>query len=181
MRRLLIPFVAVVLLGAACGDDDGGIIPTTTTAAGTTVSVTTTTEGETTTTGAGPVADKPRDTASPSDIPRDDKRDPGGLKLQAMTKAVGADRSANAAAHLEQVLAAQMEARERGDDPYLDELWDLCAAGDMAACDELYRLAPVGSDYEAFGDLSFGRDFDRLFSAPATNVFMVKLNYWIGL
>ena len=36
-------------------------------------------------------------------------------------------------------------------------------------------------DYEAFGDLELGRDFDRLFAAPATNVFMVKLNYWVGL
>lgn len=39
-----------------------------------------------------------------------------------------------------------------GDDPALDALWDDCAAGDMAACDELYWSSPVGSDYEDFGE-----------------------------
>jgi hypothetical protein len=30
------------------------------------------------------------------------------------------------------------------------------------------------------GDFSVGRDLDHLFQTPATNVFMVKLDYWIG-
>jgi len=38
-----------------------------------------------------------------------------------------------------------------GDDPYLDGLWDSCAAGDWAACDALYSESPAGSDYEEFG------------------------------
>lgn len=38
-----------------------------------------------------------------------------------------------------------------GDDHDLDGLWDACDAGDLDACDELYLLAPYGSDYEAFG------------------------------
>jgi hypothetical protein len=38
-----------------------------------------------------------------------------------------------------------------GDDPELDALWDACADGDWAACDELYWSSPVSSDYEAFG------------------------------
>lgn len=38
-----------------------------------------------------------------------------------------------------------------GDDPALDGAWDLCAAGDWAACDELGFAAPEGSDYQAFG------------------------------
>jgi hypothetical protein len=31
------------------------------------------------------------------------------------------------------------------------------------------------------GDLRFRRDFDALFDAPAENIFLVKLNYWLGL
>lgn len=38
-----------------------------------------------------------------------------------------------------------------GDSPYLDELWNACDAGDMAACDLLYLDAPAGSEYEDFG------------------------------
>jgi S1-C subfamily serine protease len=39
-----------------------------------------------------------------------------------------------------------------GDHPMLDELWDLCEAGDYQSCDDLWYLSPVGSDYERFGD-----------------------------
>ena len=39
-----------------------------------------------------------------------------------------------------------------GSDPYLDRLWDECAAGDFVSCDDLYDESPVGSDYEYFGD-----------------------------
>ncbi|HZJ04732.1 MAG TPA: trypsin-like peptidase domain-containing protein [Nocardioidaceae bacterium] len=38
-----------------------------------------------------------------------------------------------------------------GDDPLLDHLWDKCADGDMASCDQLYQLSPFGSEYERFG------------------------------
>lgn len=44
------------------------------------------------------------------------------------------------------------DAGSYGDDPALDALWDSCEAGDYQACDDLYVNAPVGSDYEAFGD-----------------------------
>lgn len=30
------------------------------------------------------------------------------------------------------------------------------------------------------GDFDLGRDVDRLFASPATNVVMVKMNYWLG-
>jgi len=30
------------------------------------------------------------------------------------------------------------------------------------------------------GDFDFGRDFNRLFKAKPTNVFLVKLSYWFG-
>jgi hypothetical protein len=33
----------------------------------------------------------------------------------------------------------------------LDELWDLCEAGDGAACNQLWIQAPAGSEYEDFG------------------------------
>ncbi|MFQ5557678.1 MAG: hypothetical protein ACE5GB_09270 [Acidimicrobiales bacterium] len=38
-----------------------------------------------------------------------------------------------------------------GDDPDLDALYDECAAGDSAACDELYLTSPIESEYERFG------------------------------
>jgi len=43
-----------------------------------------------------------------------------------------------------------------GDDPELDALWDGCAAGDMAACDDLYFESPLNSEYEEFGDTCGG-------------------------
>ena len=39
-----------------------------------------------------------------------------------------------------------------GSDAELDALWDACVAGDGAACDDLYFQAPIGSEYEDFGD-----------------------------
>ncbi|MEO1062237.1 MAG: hypothetical protein AAFZ07_12525 [Actinomycetota bacterium] len=39
-----------------------------------------------------------------------------------------------------------------GDDPVLDALWDDCANGDGAACDDLYFDSPLGSAYETFGE-----------------------------
>ena len=44
------------------------------------------------------------------------------------------------------------DAQVYGDDPVLDRLWDACAAGNMAACDELWWMSPADSDYESFGD-----------------------------
>ncbi|MCL1870030.1 MAG: DUF4190 domain-containing protein [Promicromonosporaceae bacterium] len=38
-----------------------------------------------------------------------------------------------------------------GDNSVLDRLWDKCAAGDMASCDDLYFLSDDGTDYENFG------------------------------
>ncbi|GAA4873641.1 trypsin-like peptidase domain-containing protein [Serinicoccus chungangensis] len=37
-----------------------------------------------------------------------------------------------------------------GDDATLAALWDTCAAGDLEACDSLWRDSPIGSGYEAF-------------------------------
>ncbi|MEM9033378.1 MAG: hypothetical protein AAGD18_02200 [Actinomycetota bacterium] len=38
-----------------------------------------------------------------------------------------------------------------GDDAELDVLWDACAGGDFASCDELFFVTPIGSEYEEFG------------------------------
>jgi hypothetical protein len=37
------------------------------------------------------------------------------------------------------------------------------------------------SQRDAFGDYSFGRDAGDLFASPATNVLLLKVNYWLGL
>ncbi|MGO1622547.1 MAG: hypothetical protein ACTHXS_07230, partial [Flaviflexus sp.] len=42
--------------------------------------------------------------------------------------------------------------RAYGDDPELDALWDACADGDLAACDELYENAVDDSAYRVFGN-----------------------------
>lgn len=39
-----------------------------------------------------------------------------------------------------------------GDNPRLDALWDGCAAGAFADCDELYFVSGLGTGYERFGD-----------------------------
>lgn len=39
-----------------------------------------------------------------------------------------------------------------GDDADLDVLWDACDDGDFEACDDLWYLSPIDSDYEEFGD-----------------------------
>jgi hypothetical protein len=43
------------------------------------------------------------------------------------------------------------EADAYGDDPTLDALWDQCAEGSGKACDDLFWLAPLDSQYEQFG------------------------------
>jgi len=50
-----------------------------------------------------------------------------------------------------------------GDDPRLDALYDSCADGDMAACDQLYWESPIFSEYETFGNLCGGRSESFLF------------------
>jgi len=53
------------------------------------------------------------------------------------------------------------EAFTRGDVDELDALWVACAsgaAGWAAACDLLFEVSPIGSEYEAFGDSCGGRN-----------------------
>lgn len=44
-----------------------------------------------------------------------------------------------------------------GSSRVLDGLVAECAGGDLRACDQLFRAAPVGSDYEDYGDTCGGR------------------------
>ncbi|WP_263119880.1 DUF4190 domain-containing protein [Cellulomonas sp. RIT-PI-Y] len=44
------------------------------------------------------------------------------------------------------------DAQSYGDDATLDTLWDACEAGDPDSCDDLYWQAPLGSEYEEFGE-----------------------------
>lgn len=46
-----------------------------------------------------------------------------------------------------------------GDDAELDALWDACAGGDGPACDTLFEEAPLGSEYERFGNSCGDRGF----------------------
>jgi hypothetical protein len=53
-----------------------------------------------------------------------------------------------------------------GDDPTLDAFWDGCAAGDMAACDDLYSYSPIDSAYEDFAN-TCGNRIEFSFSCEA--------------
>lgn len=52
-----------------------------------------------------------------------------------------------------------------GDNPTLDALWDACADGDGAACDTLYQISEIGSEYERFGG-TCGDRYATIFDAP---------------
>jgi hypothetical protein len=44
-----------------------------------------------------------------------------------------------------------------GDDQQLDALAQDCFDGDMQSCDDLYQDAPIGSEYQDYGDTCAGR------------------------
>lgn len=52
-----------------------------------------------------------------------------------------------------------------GDNPTLDVLWDACSDGDGAACDTLYQISEIGSEYERFGG-TCGDRYATVFDAP---------------
>lgn len=47
--------------------------------------------------------------------------------------------------------AASVGPQPPGEDKALDALWVSCAAGEASACDEMYQISEVGSEYEDFG------------------------------
>ena len=57
-----------------------------------------------------------------------------------------------------------------GDDPELDALYDACAGGDAAACDDLYLNSAAGSDYEQFAG-TCGNRFEYSDTEPCAGRF----------
>lgn len=49
-----------------------------------------------------------------------------------------------------QITSVSPTAHDLGDDKRLDQLWVVCAAGNVDACDELERLSPPLSEYRKF-------------------------------
>ncbi|MDG1411181.1 MAG: hypothetical protein P8L46_02900 [Acidimicrobiales bacterium] len=62
------------------------------------------------------------------------------------------------------------EATSYGDDVYLDRIHDDCAEGNLYACDELYEIAPFGSEYEAFSSSCGGLATEEQFGSCAENL-----------
>lgn len=81
----------------------------------------------------------------------------GVANLGVTTTLDPADPSASAAPSTE----AGNLPRRRGDDPTLDALYDQCALGSGQACDDLFDLAPVGSEYESFAITCGNRTTER--------------------
>ncbi len=54
-------------------------------------------------------------------------------------------------------LAFIAEPQDYGDDIMLDLYWEACESASGLACDTLWRIAPVGSAYEAFAANCGGR------------------------
>lgn len=52
------------------------------------------------------------------------------------------------------------DAQTYGDNLQLDALWDACTVGDPFACDDLYKVAAIGSEYEQYGRTCGGRLLD---------------------
>ena len=52
-----------------------------------------------------------------------------------------------------------------GDDAQLDALWDSCAAGDLASCDDLWFSSPIGSAYEAYAESCGGLSTEALWGS----------------
>jgi hypothetical protein len=149
MRRILLLFAVMTLLVAACGDDD---VFSATTAGDTTVATvsTTTTAATTTTTAATTSTTGETGTVAKGG----DKRDPASARSTVLSRISRTEGGSSQAGSDKETDTAEgaPEYGERGSDPLLDLLWEDCAAGDMGACDQLYRQSPVGSEYEAFGD-----------------------------
>jgi hypothetical protein len=57
------------------------------------------------------------------------------------------------------VAALDSTANAYGEDPLLDQLWDRCGDSDLAACEMLYLMSAVGSEYEAYAQ-TCGSDAD---------------------
>ena len=51
----------------------------------------------------------------------------------------------------EEIQRERQQPMKKGEDVQLDLLWDSCERGSGESCDRLFEAAPVGSEYEVFG------------------------------
>lgn len=79
--------------------------------------------------------------------------------LAVVAVVVGVFLAVDSAVPDEQVAApaATQKPAGLGGDPALDLLAEACHGGDMSACDDLFTVSDVGSDYEEYGDTCAGR------------------------
>lgn len=77
------------------------------------------------------------------------------------------------------ILPAGVPPENLGDDSVLDGLAGECYAGDMAACDELFFAAEVGTAYLAYGDTCAGRQPEHT-TLPCADTFAHATSTTIG-
>lgn len=94
-------------------------------------------------------------------------RTSGGQWCEDLPLDGGAAGPADEAAPADEVAPAGDDPMARGDDTRLDGLWASCESGELAVCDDLYRQAPLGSEYEEFGKTCGGRTDGSEFCVPA--------------
>jgi hypothetical protein len=103
--------------------------------------------------------DGPSDTAEPATAPDTSTEDPAETPEAAETDdAVEEDPEPESQQTPEEEPESTQAPPASSGDERLDALYAACDDGDMHACDDLYREAPLGSDHEHFGDTCGGRN-----------------------
>lgn len=87
-----------------------------------------------------------------------DSRSAASSAVTPLSPVMAAEIALDAGADIASAKPPENEPQSHGDDSALDRLWDGCEAGNGRACDRLFELAPVGSDYERFGLSCGNRD-----------------------
>ncbi len=64
---------------------------------------------------------------------------------------LGRTRGTELARKSDEIQRERQQPMKKGEDVQLDLLWDSCARGSGESCDRLFEAAPVGSEYEVFG------------------------------
>jgi len=175
MKKLTLLLAALLLVAAACGDDDA----TTTTSAPAT---TTTTAGDDSADTTAPADDESTTlaptTTGTTPIPATTAPYVSNTLTDAVADCLAGDDVACDVAYLISDLGSPEEeigdtcggrglpadqmfcsgydigstANIVGDDPLLDELWNLCSDGSDEACLALYEWSPAGSSYETYAE-----------------------------
>ncbi len=163
MRHMVLLLIVLAVVVAACGDD-GVLSPGG--ASTTQAEMTTTTESVAATTTQGPVPTTTVGASEEYDLAAGVAACQAGddvacdlvyllSDLESPEEAIGLDCGGRGA--LPETSCSGYEGSDSssaytyGDDPLLDALWDMCAGGNDDACDHLYFISPVGSEYETFG------------------------------